>query len=139
MKRSFEITPYESVGPINFGMSRAELEKILGKPDSVDIDRTTDLRWSNLTARLNSKQTLYEMSFIKGPFKVYFNDQELLNERHLDKVLGKIEDPLERLGFKVYFSLGIAITGFSKVVDAKALTVFSKDQKRWWKKFVDEK
>lgn len=49
-----------------------------------------------------------------------------------------IEKPFERLGFKVYFSLGITITGFSDNEEATTVNIFSSDLKDKWKNLLQK-
>jgi len=139
MLNSFNAIPFKSVGPIEFGCTKDALLEIMGKPDYIDKTTYTDIRWKNLAVKLNKKDVVTEISFIKGELKVFFDNIDMLNEPHLDKMLGKLDSPEERLGFKVYYSLGISITGFSKPKEAVAITFFTKDLLKWWKKFISAK
>ena len=44
---------------------------------------------------------------------------DILNDNNIVKALGKIEKPLNTMGFKVYFKIGIAVTRFGKNKEEK--------------------
>lgn len=138
MKDKFVLIPFKKVGEIGFVMTIENVKEILGKYDSIDINKKTDIRWKNLSIKFK-KNVIYDMTFSAGPLKIIYNDMDLLADKNLDKTLDKIESSNERLGYKVYFSLGIAITGFSKPKEKVSITIFPKTLSKFWTKFIADK
>lgn len=62
-----------------------------------------------------------------------------MSEPNLEHFLNKIEKPSRHLGFSVYFSLGVAITGFSDIEENSTINIFSKDLIAFWQNFVANK
>jgi hypothetical protein len=139
MNKEYEIEPYISVGDIKFGMTREEVELLFGqKPDYVDIGflKKENLIWGNVSVKLNKKSLVEEVSFM-GTLNVFYEGINILNDSTVTKVLNRIEKPLSAVGFKIYPSIGIALTGFSKKPENKTVSVFSKGLLKEWKKFTD--
>ena len=139
MQNEFIVVPYRSVGLIEFGMNKSIVEAILYKPNRIIKKKErTNMIWKNLSVKFDKNDLVNEVSFIDGEYRVFYNGIDLLSEPFLDKILDKIDISFEKLGFKVYFSLGFAITGFSGFEDDKAINIFSKDIKERWKKFIEK-
>lgn len=138
MKANFVMNPYVSVGEIKFGMNRDEVKSLFEQePDFEYTDpvmKIKTLQWDNLKVRLNIKGKVEEISFFEGANKAIFQDINMLEEPALSKILDKIDKPMSTVGFKVYFKIGVAITGFSKKKDDKTVTIFSKELIPLWKK-----
>lgn len=130
----YEIVPYESVGPILFGMSKREVAAIFGKPDITEKDfigRVVELR-NELSIKYNKAGKVNEVTFSDGA-NVHLNGISIFNHDDALSRLNDIEKPFNTVGYKVYFLLGIAITGFSKKKDSKTLSVFARELEPLWR------
>ena len=137
MKDELLIYPYVSVGDIKFGMKKEDVESIFDRePDTVSQDylKRIDARWDNVSIKFNKKKIVNEISFISGKYKVIYEDIDIFSNDNIIKLLNKNEKPLNTVGFKVYFEVGIALTGFGKNKEEKTVSVFSKELIDLWKK-----
>ena len=57
LNQEFNIVPYQSVGPIRFGMSRKEIETLFGKPQKEikDMLERSELIYGDIAIRLAKK------------------------------------------------------------------------------------
>lgn len=136
MEEDLLIHPYISIGNIKFGMNEEEVKLLFNNnPDIVlhDYLKRTDARWDNISVKFDKKGLVNEVSFIKGRYRAFFDDIDLFNDNNTIKTLNKIEKPLNTMGFKVYFKIGIALTGFSKNKEEKTISIFSKELIKIWK------
>lgn len=136
MEEDLLIHPYNSIGNIKFGMNEEEVKLLFKKnPDTVlrDYLKRTDARWDNVSVKFDKKGLVNEVSFVNGRYRAFFEDIDVLNDNSITKVLNKIEKPLNTVGFKVYFKVGIALTGFGKNKEEKTISIFSKDLIKVWK------
>ena len=136
MEEDLLIHPYISIGNIKFGMNDEEVNLLFNKnPDIVlhDYLKRTDARWDNISVKFDKKGLVNEVSFIKGRYRAFFDDIDLFNDNNTIKTLNKIEKPLNTMGFKVYFKIGIALTGFGKNKEEKTISIFSKELIKIWK------
>lgn len=131
---TFNIEPYIGAGPIKFGMTKAEVSKILGKPEHSAKNSIGLLveRRGAVKIRYNDKGKANEISFL-DTVSVIFDGQDLFNSPQGLKFLQTKEKPIDKYGFKVFFSLGIAVTGISKKKEDKTLTVFAKELEPLWR------
>jgi len=123
----FQIDPYVGVGPVKFGMGKKDVEKILGKPEDTYkdfLDRTVEVRGSVSIKYAKSK--VNEMSFLDDA-DVFLSGINVLKDKDAIKKLDAIGTPHNSVGFKIYFDLGIMVTGFSKKKEDKTLSVFTKE------------
>lgn len=136
MEEDLLIHPYISIGNIKFGMNEEEVKLLFNNnPDIVlhDYLKRTDARWDNISVKFDKKGLVNEVSFIKGRYRAFFDDIDLFNDNNTIKTLNKIEKPLNTVGFKVYFKIGIALTGFDKNKEEKTISIFSKELIKIWK------
>lgn len=136
MEEDLLIHPYISIGNIKFGMNEEEVKLLFNNnPDIVlhDYLKRTDARWDNISVKFDKKRLVNEVSFIKGRYRAFFDDIDLFNDNNTIKTLNKIEKPLNTMGFKVYFKIGIALTGFGKNKEEKTISIFSKELIKIWK------
>ena len=131
---TFNIDPYIGAGPIKFGMTKAQVAKILGKPEHSGKTYTgrTDERRGPIAIRYNKKGKVDEISFL-DTVSVTFDGQDLFNSPKGLKFLETKEKPVSSYGFKIFFSLGIAVTGISKKKEEKTVSVFAKELESLWK------
>ena len=84
----FDITPHRGVGPIRFGMSRAEVHERLGKPDHVDDAREWFL--DGFAVDFDSIGVVEFIELAKSPrFKALFNGH-CLHELDADDVVALV-------------------------------------------------
>ena len=137
MNNEFKINPYESVGDIRFGMAKDEIMALFGKePDNISFDylQRTNMMWDNISIKLNAKELVNDISFVDSKYKIFYKDISVMEgSGALIKLLNKTEKPLNTVGFKVYFAVGIALTGFGKSKEDKTISVFSKELIKLWK------
>lgn len=138
METSFLVIPFKSVGKIEFGMDKIEIENFFGRsPDYIDIGflGKTNMVWGDITVKINKKGVVDEVTFGSSEeIHVLLNAIDLLKDSQVIKKLNKIEEPDSIVGFKVYYSLGIAITGTGKSKEERTVSVFSKELVKQWKK-----
>lgn len=136
LNQEFIIVPYQSVGPIRFGMSRKEIETLFGKPQKEikDMLERSELIYGDLSIKLAKKSGVNEVSFSKDPsINLTYNDLNIFQTEDIIKKLDQIEKPFNTVGFKVFFEIGLALTGFSKKKDDKTASVFAKELIALWK------
>lgn len=136
MEEDLLIRPYISIGNIKFGMNEEEVKLLFNRnPDIVSRDclKRIDARWDNISVNFNRKGLVNEVSFVNGRYRVFFEDIDVLNDNSVVKALSKIENSLNTVGFKVYFKVGIALTGFGKNKEEKTISIFSKELIKIWK------
>ena len=88
--KTFDIEPLKGVGPVRFGMSRAEVHGLLGKPESVNGDREWFL--DGFAVDFNSSGDVEFLEFAKSrEFRVVFNDKSL-HELDADDAVTHVSD-----------------------------------------------
>ena len=135
MREELFINPYISVGDIKFGMNEKDVKSLFDRePDMVSQDylKRTDMCWENISVKLNRKGLVNEISFVNGRYRVFYEGIEILNDNNIIKMLNKIEKPINTVGFKVYFEIGIALTGFGRNKEEKTVSIFSKELIKLW-------
>ena len=136
MKNELLIYPYVSVGDIKFGMKKEDVESIFERePDTISQDflKRIDARWENISVKFDKKKLVNEISFTNGTYRVFYENIDIFNDDNIIKLLNKTEKPLNTVGFKVYFKVGIAFTGFGKNKEEKTVSIFSKELIDLWK------
>jgi VanZ family protein len=138
MQKILEIKSYLSVGSIFFGMSQQDVETLFSKePDKVKkgFSGKLGMYWDNIVVKLNHVNQVDEVSFVSGGnYNVSYCGIDLLQDAHAKEKMDLIELPKSVVGFHVYFSLGIAVTGFSEDNTCKTVTVFDKSLITTWEK-----
>jgi hypothetical protein len=95
-----EIHLQKGIGAVHFGMTRAEVEKVIGKPDveKLDSEDPNELIWefNDLKLRL----TFYEnenhrMVYIRGSHASMSLNKHAFIDQKIDKVLSQIDSDLE--------------------------------------------
>src|SRR4026208_732049 len=129
----FEITPYQSIGPIRFGMSADELTAAVGKPVNVSKSRLGEIEFKYPAFRvaLSAKDgRVVEVGVVPGTELVLDGIKIFSSPDSFDKLVKKDGDPYEYVGFIIFPNLGITMTGFhDKDESQKAVTVFANG--RW--------
>lgn len=143
METTFLVTPFNYVGKIVFGMGKIEIENLFGKaPDYINVGflGKINMSWGDITVKINKRGIVDEVTFgASGEMHLLLNDIDLLKDPQVMKKLNRIEKPDNIVGFKVYYSLGIAITGTGKSKEERTVSVFSKELVKQWKKISSEK
>ncbi|NMA74916.1 MAG: hypothetical protein GX963_12325 [Bacteroidales bacterium] len=141
MEKELLLKPYLSVGSIKFGMKRNEVEALFGREPEFEhkdfLDRT-NLGWGEISVIINKKNQVEEITFSPtGDFQVIWNDIDILNDSDVIKKLNKFEKSSKTEGVKLYFTIGIALTGVGNAKEkSKSLSVFSKDLEKKWRKYI---
>jgi hypothetical protein len=120
----FELFPYVGVGPLKFGMSPAQVERLLGAPDKYclddDGDREEHRGYTTIGYSKNGDYKLNHIGFDRemvglryGDLKIFSEPYDMLQQHHVLRTLCA-EDGAPRfsLGFVILFNLGFAMTGF---------------------------
>jgi hypothetical protein len=139
MAAEFDLKTYIGAGPLRFGMTRKQVEDVLGAPDKAKRtmfrSETQEFRRQSglQTVYSASDETLVEISFYANQ-SVSFEGMDIFHTpgknmiRRLAEADGK---PLETVGILVFLNLGIAMTGFLQDEEPgqKSISVFAKG--RW--------
>lgn len=135
MESELLVNPYISIGDIKFGMKKEEVVQLFERePDTSfqDCLKRTDARWENISVKFNKKGLVNEVSFVDGKYQVFFEKTNLLS-KDIIEVLKKKEKPLDTVGFKVFFEVGVALCGFGRNKEEKSVSIFSKELIKIWK------
>ncbi len=137
METVFDIKPYLGTGDICIGMSKSEVDKVLGKADesskSMFSNETKEFRFENglQVVYSETEKTVVEISCYRNIPNVTFNQVNVFDEPGMKimKVLADADgSPLETVGIIVFQKLGVSITGFDDDDNpgGKSLTVFAR-------------
>ena len=127
----FVIIPYQSVGPIRFGMSANELTQAVGEPIRIRKNHLGEpnYKYPTFSVRLSVKdQTVVEVGLIPKA-AVRLGDVDIFGSPTAFEDLIKTDgNPMESPGgFIVLLNLGITMTGFhDSDPSQKAVTAFVK-------------
>ena len=132
----FDIKPYLGVGPLRFGMTRKQVEDVLGLPDKTRsttfFNETIEFRCENALQTVYSAEgALVEISFGRAVEGVTFNDLDVFKapgREVIERLVKADGNPLEIVGIIVFLNLGISMTGFLQDDEPgqKAIGVFAK-------------
>jgi hypothetical protein len=147
MPDQFHIQPYVGAGPLRFGMTRKQVEDVLGPPEKTKRilfrnEKQEFRRQSGLqTVYSASDETLVEISFYANQ-SVSFDGMDIFHTpgKNMIKRLAEADSkPLETVGISVFLNLGIAMTGFLQDEEPgqKSISVFAKG--RWDSEIEDLK
>lgn len=131
----WEIKPYESVGPIKFGMSAAQLASTVGREVRVDTNYLgePDYRYRGFAVRLSvTERAVVEVGvFPEIEVPVVLNGTDIFGSPVAFRELINLDgSPFECVGFIVLLNLGVALTGFhDNDPSQKAVTAFARG--RW--------
>ncbi|TNM59882.1 outer membrane protein assembly factor BamE [Aliirhizobium smilacinae] len=129
---AWQITPRAGLSDLRFGMSREDVEAVIGLPGSVKTTRSgrTRLEYGHTSlALVFVDDALVEINLlpeISGGLVLDGLDLMTSKERDVVAALRKRDDAAkERNGFLIFSRLGIALSGFEPPeADQKAVTVF---------------
>lgn len=147
MKKKYEVIPFVSVGNVRFGMSKEEIEHVLGKPNQVIDDsilgevrveypdfvlvlirkRLVDVRFSD---ELNMDNLI-----------IVVREVNLLETENLLDVLSgkpKSKPSKEIKGFINFYGLGMNLAGFGKkkMKNKRELRFYSKGRKKYYELYL---
>ncbi|MCA8993088.1 MAG: hypothetical protein KDA88_13950 [Planctomycetaceae bacterium] len=88
--KTFEIEPLKGVGPVRFGMSRDEVRKLLGTPDSVNDNREWFLDGFAVDYDSTGKVEFVEFA-ISSKFRVAFKGK-CLHEMYADDAVAFVSE-----------------------------------------------
>lgn len=129
----FDIEPFEAAGPIRFGMTHSEVHALLGDPIRQARNRRGELdeTWGPVSLRYDAENGKVVEVGLVPPAIATYKGRDLFAS--LDPIrLLEADDPapMEHVGFIVFLSLGITLTGVHDGDDSqKALTAFARG--RW--------
>ena len=122
----YSLVPFMQVGPLRFGMSRAEVGGVLGQVER-ELKTYTggllEMRKAVATNYQNNK--LNEVIFSSGA-RVVIDNHLVLKQAGIDYLLATYECQVMKVGFAVFPILGVGFTGFGKSKDAKVVMAFDK-------------
>ncbi|MGE7943585.1 hypothetical protein ACQKNB_16015 [Lysinibacillus xylanilyticus] len=130
----YEITPYQSVGLLKFGMQPSEVEKIWGVPLKISKNNkkgiTTENR-PNSQAMYNEKGQLIQLAL--NCKEEVFIDNKLLSKfgSNLDSL--KNEEYFINRNYKIYFKFGIALDNLGNLSSNDFVYIFSEEMIPIWK------
>lgn len=128
----FDIVSYVSVGPLRWGMSPADVAKVIGAPTKSSKNNEGDLievREDDMMSCTYSSKKLVEIGFSRVADVAVFEGLDL-NSVPAKKVVSELirRDPKAVRGFGsfVFPALGISLTGYlPEEPDNKAATAFA--------------
>jgi hypothetical protein len=123
----YDIRPGNGAGPVGFGMRPDQVASVLGPPDETGYNSQGEVQEyrGELAVRYDDAFGVVELAF--GPaLDVTLQGRQLFADGDPVSVLLAADPrPVECLGFLVFLSLGVTITGYHDGdVDQRALTVF---------------
>lgn len=136
--QDYTITSYVGVGPLRFGMRRAEVHNLLGAPPRTRKSRfsseSRDFWFDNgLQLTFSEPGDLVEIGLYPNLANVEFNGIRLFEESGvavMKALRGLDSSPLEKVGVTIFLQLGLSVTGFlHDDGNEKSVTAFAKG--RW--------
>ena len=120
---------------ISFGMSRKDVETILGKPAGYEVNNLIDLTWEprDGTTFFYGKEGLQSIDIpLQKTQKVYYEGIDILYDKDVVLKLSEYDTPTADDGkFMNFYKLGICLGGFGRkrIPEKKLVTVFAENQK----------
>lgn len=130
----YEITPYQSVGLLKFGMQPSEIEKILGIPLKISKNNKTGITTENRTnsqAKYNEKGQLIQLAL--NCKEEVFIDNKLLSKLGSELDSLKSEEYFINRNYKIYFKFGIALDNLGNLSSNDFVYIFSEEMIPYWK------
>ena len=126
----FVIKPYESIGPIRFGMSKDELVSVVGDPvrTSKNQHGEANLQFAGFSVRLSKDDGgVVEVGVVPETPTVLGDVDVFLSPDSFAKLVKLDGEPWEYVGFVILLNLGMTMTGFHDADESqKAITVFER-------------
>lgn len=120
--------PYKGVGPIKFGMSIKEVEKILGAPSktlNTPGRKLREFRGGIIITYSHDTQTVDEISCTHGEM-IFFHDKNLLQDDVVSYLEKYDNEPYKAIGGIIFFKLGVAISGYHNGDESQKNVIFFK-------------
>ncbi|GEM_PF-3017961 len=130
----YEISPYQSVGLLKFGMQPIEVKNIWGMPLKTSKNTKKGItieNWKNSQAIYNEKGQLIQIAL--NCKEDVFIDNKLLSKfgSKLDSL--KNEEYFINRNYKIYFKFGIALDNLGNLSSNDFIYVFSEGMIPYWK------
>lgn len=130
----YEITPYQSVGLLKFGMQPSEIDKIWGVPLKISKNNKKGITTENRTnsqAMYNEQGQLIQLAL--NCKEEVFIDNKLLSKfgSNLDSL--KNEEYFINRNYKIYFKFGIALDNLGNLSSNDFVYIFSEEMIPYWK------
>ncbi|MDM5246578.1 hypothetical protein [Lysinibacillus sp. G4S2] len=130
----YEITPYQSVGLLKFGMQPSEIEKIWEVPLKISKNNKKGITTENRTnsqAMYNEKGQLIQLAL--NCKEEVFIDNKMLSKfgSKLDSL--KNEEYFINRNYKIYFKFGIALDNLGNLTSNDFVYIFSEEMIPYWK------
>ncbi len=122
-------TPYVSVGPIKFGMSREDVKNLLGRPIKTHIvagEKISEFRENLIIDYAEDDETVDEISCPPG-CNIVFHDRSIIQDGIIETLSKFDEMPRELHGIVVFLKLGIAVSGYHDGDDSQKNVTFFKE------------
>jgi len=130
----YEITPYQSVGLLTFGMQPSEIEKILGIPLKISKNNKRGITTENRTnsqAMYNAKGQLIQLAF--NCKEEVFIDNKLVSKLGSKLYSLANEEYFINRNYKIYFKFGIALDNLGNLSSNDFIYIFSEEMVPYWK------
>ena len=142
---SFDIQPFHGALPVAFGMSRDEVHRLLGLPESsfpIFNGSGTSDHFTTFNVGYNKAGIVTHVGFSPGKFELTIHGQRIWDRNeHPDPnpIFLKLDpEPLETLGFLVFLKIGVTTTGYhDDDPSQQAISVFPKG--KWDNLLTDAK
>lgn len=130
----YEITPYQSVGLLKFGMQPSEVENIWGMPLKTSKNTKkgiTTENWKHSQAIYNEKGQLIQIAL--NCKEDVFIENKLLSKigSKLDSL--KNEEYFINRNYKIFFKFGIALDNLGNLSSKDFVYIFSEEMIPYWK------
>jgi hypothetical protein len=119
---------------ISFGMSQQDVENVLGKPTSYEVNNLIDLTWEPRDGAtfFYGKNGLQSVDIpLQKSLKVYYNDIDILHDKESVLKLSEYDTPTANDGqYMNFYKLGICLGGFGRkrIPEKKLVTVFAENR-----------
>ncbi len=138
-KPKLDITPYLSVGQIQFGMTSNELKDAIGLPIRISKNRRQEpvhqFNEFKVIFSANSHRVI-EVGLIKESNAWVGNISLFQDADSFNKLIQKEANLYDYMGFKILLNFGLTFTGFQdKDESQKSVTAFAKGR---WDKLLSE-
>lgn len=115
MNQSFEIISYLGAKPLLFGMTRGQVEAIVGPPETMTTNSLgePDAEYESFGVRYSEQdKTLVEIGFSKTVNVTILGINPFIQKNGFRDLLRQDSCPYECYGFIILLDLGITLTGF---------------------------
>ncbi|GAB0170624.1 hypothetical protein LSPCS325_40610 [Lysinibacillus sp. CTST325] len=130
----YEITPYQSVGLLKFGMQPSEIEKIWGVPLKISKNNRKGITTENRT----NSQAIYNEKGQLIQLALNCKEEIIIDNKLLSKFGSKLdslknEEYFINRNYKIYFKFGIALDNLGNLSSNDFVYIFSEEMIPYWK------